>query len=94
LLPGKGEGLEEVHVSLASNGTDQSNESSNQLVTLGKSFFPVLPITHKMKLSWVQWLTSVILPTQEVEIGRIKVPGQFMQKVHKTPSQPKKNWVW
>jgi hypothetical protein len=35
---------------------------------------------------WEQWLTPVILTTQEAEIKRIAVPCQ-PEKVHKTPSQ-------
>jgi hypothetical protein len=35
-----------------------------------------------------RWLTSAILATQEVEVGRIEIHGQLGQKVRKTPSQP------
>jgi hypothetical protein len=40
----------------------------------------------------VQWLTSVILVTQEAEIGRITVQGQPVQKVSKTPIHIR--WAW
>jgi hypothetical protein len=44
-------------------------------------------------LSWVWWLTLVILATQEVEIGRISVQGQLGQKLCETPSQSR-SWTW
>jgi hypothetical protein len=40
----------------------------------------------KRALGWGQWLTAVILPTWEAEIGRIIVQGQSQQKVPETPS--------
>jgi hypothetical protein len=39
-----------------------------------------------LELGWTQWLIPITLVTQEVEIGRIVVPGQLGQKVSKTPS--------
>jgi hypothetical protein len=36
-----------------------------------------------------QWFTPVILATQEAEIGRITVPSQSRQILHKTLSQKK-----
>jgi hypothetical protein len=41
----------------------------------------------KKKKARSQWLTSVILATQEAEIGRIKVRSQPGQIVHETLSQ-------
>jgi hypothetical protein len=38
----------------------------------------------------VQWLTPIILPTQEVEIRRIVIQGQPRQKVSKTHISTKK----
>jgi hypothetical protein len=44
---------------------------------------------HKQNVSYrVQWLTSVISPTQEAEIQRIRVQGQPRQKVSETPPNP------
>jgi hypothetical protein len=40
-------------------------------------------------VSQVQWLTPVILPTQETEIRRIVVQSQPGQIVHETLSQKK-----
>jgi hypothetical protein len=34
------------------------------------------------------WLTLIILITWEVEMGRVVVQGQLMQKIHETPPQP------
>jgi hypothetical protein len=41
-----------------------------------------------------QWLTPVILATQEAEMGRTTVPGQPGQTVQETPISAEKNWVW
>jgi hypothetical protein len=42
------------------------------------------------QVAGLQWLTLVILASQEAEIGRIVVQGQPWQKAHEAPSQLKK----
>jgi hypothetical protein len=44
-------------------------------------------------ISWARWLNPVVLATWEMEIGKIVVQDQPGQKVHKIPSQQKKQGV-
>jgi hypothetical protein len=43
-------------------------------------------VTEKIVKSWCQWLTSVILATQEVKIRRMAVQSQPRQIVRETLS--------
>jgi hypothetical protein len=40
------------------------------------------------------WVKSIILATQEAEVGKIMVQGQSGQKVHETSPISTNDWVW
>jgi hypothetical protein len=44
--------------------------------------------------TFVKWFPPVNPTTQEVEIGRIKIGGQYKQQVSKTSSQPISRIWW
>jgi hypothetical protein len=49
---------------------------------------PLIVMYKNVHWAGRQWLTPVILATWEVQIRRIRVQGQFRQRVHESPSQP------
>jgi hypothetical protein len=50
-------------------------------------------VLYNLSVSWVRWLTPVILATWEAEIRRLQVGGQNRQKVQ-DPISVKKKLIW